>query len=118
MSHCQGHRNIRPRNRFIVCGLASIGLGLLTLGPAHPQTARLIAQNTFPSVVLIVTEDTYGQPRSMASGFFIRDGIVATNLHVIEGAAGGYVKLVGKPSKHSIAGIVGLDGRRDLALIK
>lgn len=43
---------------------------------------------------LIVMEDGNGQPLSLGSGFFVRDGEIASNLHVVEGAARGYAKLV------------------------
>ena len=93
--------------------LASLCAG----APAQAETARQIAQKTLGSVVLLVMEDANGQPFSLGSGFFIRDGIVATNLHVIRGAARGYAKLVGQKRKYDIAGTVGIDSRRDLALL-
>lgn len=91
---------------------------LLCLGaPAGGQSARQIAQNTFPSVVLLVTEDANGQPLSLGSGFFVRDHVVATNQHVIEGAARGYAKLVGQKKKFDIGGTVGIDPKCDLVLL-
>ena len=59
------------------------------------QTPQQIAQKVFRSTVLLVMEDTNGQPLSFGSGFFVGDGQIATNLHVVEGAARGYAKLVG-----------------------
>ena len=44
-------------------------------------------------------EDANGQPLSLGSGFFVGDGQIATNLHVVEGAARGYAKLVGQETK-------------------
>jgi hypothetical protein len=85
---------------------------------SHAQTAREVAQKAFPSVVLLVMEDTKGQPLSMGSGFFVREDIIATNLHVIEGAGGGYARLVGKKAKMDILGVVGVHPTRDLALLK
>ena len=85
---------------------------------SQAQSARQIAQNTFPSVVLLVMEDTNGQPVSLGSGFFVKDDIVATNLHMIEGAVRGYAKIVGRKPKYEIAGIVGNDTQRDLVLLK
>ena len=60
------------------------------------QTPQQIAQKAFRSTVLLVVEDTNGQPLSLGSGFFVGDGQIATNLHVVEGATRGYAKLVGK----------------------
>ena len=85
---------------------------------SQAQTARKIAQNAFPSVVLLVMEDTNGQPVSLGSGFFVKDDIVVTNLHVIESAARGYAKIVGQKPKYEIKGIVGIDTQRDLGLLK
>lgn len=105
-------------NRLVL--IFSIIIVSLLLAPSLSQalTARQIAQNAFPSVVLLVMEDANGQPVSLGSGFFVKDDIVATNLHVIEGAARGYVKIVGQKTKYEIAGLVFTDTRRDLALLK
>lgn len=92
----------------------------LLLAPSlgQAQGARQIAQNAFPSVVLLAMEDTNSQPVSLGSGFFVKADIVATNLHVIESAARGYAKIVGQKPKYEIAGIVGIDTQRDLVLLK
>jgi hypothetical protein len=82
------------------------------------QSVRQIAQTAFKSVVLLEMSDLQGQPVSLGSGFFIADGIIATNAHVIEGAARGTAKLIGSEQKFSIQGIVALDRHTDLALLK
>jgi len=38
------------------------------------QTAQEIARKAFGSTVLLVMEDANGQPLSLGSGFFVRDG--------------------------------------------
>lgn len=81
------------------------------------QVAEQIVHKAFPSVVLLVMRDANGRPVSLGSGFFVRDGIVATNLHVVKGAASGYAKLVGQNIKYDVAGMVGVDEARDLALL-
>jgi len=63
-------------------------------------------------------EDANGQPLSLGSGFFVRDGEIASNLHVVEGAARGYAKLVGQKVKHDIKGITAIDSERDLVVLK
>ncbi len=63
-------------------------------------------------------EDTNGQPLSLGSGFFVGDGQIATNLHVVEGAARGYVKLVGQETKFNIEGYTAIDEKRDLIILK
>ena len=93
-------------------------LGLFHISLAIAGNARDIAKQAFPSVVMLVMEDDNGQPLSLGSGFFVREDIVATNLHVVEGSMGGYAKIVGQKSKYSIAGYVAIDERWDLILLK
>ena len=85
---------------------------------AHAQTVQEIAKKAFRSTVLLVMEDANGQPLSLGSGFFVRDGEIASNLHVVEGAARGYAKLVGEKTKHAIEGITAVDPERDLVVLK
>jgi hypothetical protein len=76
-----------------------------------------IARSAFRSVVLLMMEDAQGQPLSLGSGFFVEEGLVATNYHVIRDAAGGSAKLVGQEGRHKIAGVVAADPEHDLALL-
>ena len=85
---------------------------------AIAQTPQQIAQNAFRSTVLLVMEDANGQPLSLGSGFFVRGDQIATNLHVVEGAARGYAKLVGKETKFNIEGYTAIDEKRDLIILK
>jgi len=82
------------------------------------QTAQKIARKAFKSTVLLVMEDSNGQPLALGSGFFVRDGEVATNLHVVQGAARGYAKVVGRKAKYDIKGITAIDPKRDLVILK
>ncbi len=82
------------------------------------QTPQQVAQNAFRSTVLLVMEDTNGQPLSLGSGLFVGDGQIATNLHVVEGAARGYAKLVGQETKFNIEGYTAIDEKRDLIILK
>jgi S1-C subfamily serine protease len=63
-------------------------------------------------------QDVNGQPLSLGSGFFVRDGEIASNLHVVEGAARGYTKLVGQKTKYDIQGMTAFDPERDLVVRK
>jgi len=85
---------------------------------ATAQTPQQIAQKAFRSTVLLVMEDANGQPLSLGSGFFVGDGQIATNLHVVEGAARGYAKLVGQETKFNIEGYTAIDEKRDLIILK
>jgi len=82
------------------------------------QTAQEIASKAFGSTVLLVMEDANGQPLSLGSGFFVRDGEIASNLHVVEGAARGYTKLVVQKTKYDIEGITAIDPERNLVILK
>ena len=85
---------------------------------ANAQTPQQIAQKVFASTVLLVMEDTNGQPLGLGSGFFVKPNQVATNLHVVEGTARGYAKLVGQKTKRDIEGITAIDAKRDLVILK
>jgi len=68
-------------------------------------------------MVLIVTQDAHGQPLALASGFFVRDTVVATNLHVVEGAASATARVLGETTAHAVSGVLNVDTLRDLALL-
>ena len=81
------------------------------------QTPQQIAKSVLTSTVLIVMEDANGKSISSGSGFFIERGMIATNLHVVEGVFKGYVKRVGTNKKYPIIGIAAMDSRQDLAIL-
>jgi len=106
---------IRTRSLAHLC----LGFILFLVGsPLHGQTPQEIAKKAFRSTLLLVMEDTNGQPLSLGSGFFVADGEIASNLHVVEGAARGYAKLVGEKTKYDIEGITAVDSERDLVVLK
>ncbi|MFQ5545990.1 MAG: hypothetical protein ACE5FE_08425, partial [Acidiferrobacterales bacterium] len=76
---------------------------------AVDQSARKIVQKTLPSVVLLLMEDAHGQQISLGSGFFIREGLIAAGLHVIDGAHKGYYKHVAGQKRYPLAGVVAID---------
>lgn len=98
--------------------LCAVVFALVPVDAADAQTAQAIAQKAFGSTVLLVMEDANGQPISLGSGFFVGAGEIASNLHVVEGAASGYAKLVGKKKKHDLEGITAVDTNRDLVVLK
>jgi S1-C subfamily serine protease len=106
------------RNSSFKTGLLVSLLIFNFLANVQGQTASEVAQRSFPSVALIVMEDRNGQPLSLGSGFFVKEDIVVTNFHVIEGAARGYGKKVGQEKKYDLVGVVGSDANRDLVLLK
>ena len=98
-----------------------IGLAFLLfygITVVNAQSPQQIAKKALASTVLLVMEDTNGQPLSLGSGFFIRNNQVVTNLHVVKGASRGYAKLVGQKTKYDIEGITAVDAARDLVILK
>ena len=82
-------------------------------------TAEEIAKKFLPSVVLIVCDDGKGKI-SQGSGFFIRQGMILTNHHVINEMVRGKVKTVSgnnKVNEWGIKKILYTDSKKDLALI-
>ncbi|HME42607.1 MAG TPA: S1C family serine protease [Syntrophorhabdales bacterium] len=98
--------------------LCPMFLMVLAANSAHAQSAQEIARKAFGSTLLLVMEDANKQVLSLGSGFFVGDGEIATNLHVVEGAARGYAKLVGQQAKYDIQGITAVDPQRDLVVLK
>ena len=101
--------------------LALVIVGILlshALSTAPAQTVPQIAQKAFASTVYLETWDKDGMPLGWGSGFFVRRNLIATNYHVIEGAARGTAKLVGKDTTHIIEGTTAIDPINDLALLK
>ena len=80
---------------------------------ASSQDATVIYKNTVNSVVTIETD------LGLGSGFFVGDGIIATNYHVIKGASKAWC-YSGKTTgyKFDIAGYLAVDSVNDLILLK
>ena len=55
--------------------------------PAAPLSPEKLAKIVLPATVTVVVRDAQGNPVSSGSGFFVSKDLVATNLHVIEGAS-------------------------------
>ena len=82
------------------------------------QTAPEIAEKALAATVYLEMQDSKGVPLGFGSGFFVGDNLIATNYHVIEGAARGTAKLVGQFSTYTIEGVTATDQTNDLALLK
>ena len=81
-------------------------------------TPREIAQQTLPSTVLLVMGNSDTEEVKSGSGFFVAEDIVVTNFHVIKETTEGYAKIYGQDKIYEILGIVGIDEKNDLALLK
>ena len=83
---------------------------------AIAQTPERIAQDARAATVLLeMKKNRGGNPQG--SGFFIGNGLIATNYHVIEGATAGTVKLVNAKERFDIQGYTAIDKQRDLAIV-
>ena len=89
-----------------------------TISTVPAQTAPEIAEKALAATVYLEMQDSNGLPLGIGSGFFVRDNLIATNYHVIEGAARGRAKLVGQFSTYTIEGVTATDKTNDLALLK
>ncbi len=81
-------------------------------------TPREIAKRSLPSVVLLIMGNSRDETGKSGSGFFVSQDIIATNLHVIRNCDEGVVKIVGQETLYEIVGVVGIDEKNDLALLK
>jgi S1-C subfamily serine protease len=97
--------------------ILSVALLLFPFTKAYALSPREIASASFPSVVLLVFEDSNGQPVSMGSGFVVAKGKVISNQHVVEGAARGYAKVIGQKQKYDVTGYEAIDYEKDLVLL-
>ena len=92
-----------------------------TINTAPAQTtlpAEDIAEKALAATVYLEMKDKNGKTLGIGSGFFVKPNLIATNYHVIEGAAKGTAKLVGKYTTYNIEGVTATDKTNDLALLK
>ena len=85
---------------------------------ASSSDASGIAKRTYPSTAVLFMTDGAGTPLRLGTGFVVAPNIIATNLHVIEGAAGGEVKFIGKERRCPISFFLTKDPMHDLALVQ
>ena len=95
-----------------------IVLVFCTISRVPAQTAPQIAEKALAATVYLEMQDSNGVTLGFGSGFFVGDNLIATNYHVIEGAARGTAKLVGQFSTYTIEGVTATDKTNDLALLK
>jgi S1-C subfamily serine protease len=83
-------------------------------GPARNLSARDIIDSSSPGIVRIEAGDA-----KVGTGFIVDPtGLIATNLHVIEGESSIRVKLYKDPTEYPATVIAGFDKGHDLALIR
>lgn len=81
--------------------------------------ANEIFHTVLEQVVMIISMDENYQPISIGSGFVIgKNGEIATNYHVVEGASSALVKFVNKEEKYTVDNIVQTSTKYDLVIIQ
>ncbi len=82
------------------------------------RTAQEVAQQALPAVVVVAAFDDNQEVSSLGSGFFLSPSLIATNHHVIDGAAEVFVKLINRGADDILeARVVSVDRTNDLALL-
>ena len=115
---------MKHKNGFLSGRLLAVITVLLLFCPlstVFPQTtlpAEDIAEKALEATVYLEMKDKSGKTLGIGSGFFVKPNLIATNYHVIEGAARGTAKLVGKYTTYNIEGVTATDKTNDLALLK
>jgi formylglycine-generating enzyme required for sulfatase activity len=81
-------------------------------------SSRQLAQQTLPSTALLVMNNSITKKTKSGSGFFVAEDVIATNFHVIKETTEGYIKIYGQEKIYEISGILAVDEKNDLALLK
>ena len=89
-----------------------------TVSALPAQTVPEIAEKALAATVYLEMQDSNGKTLGFGSGFFIKPNLIATNYHVIAGAASGTAKLVGKSTTYKIEGFTATNKYNDLVLLK
>ena len=89
-----------------------------TVSTTPAQTVPEIAEKALAATVYLEMQDSNGLPLGFGSGFFLKSNLIATNYHVIAGAASGTAKLVGKSTTYKIEGFTATNKYNDLVLLK
>ncbi len=104
---------------FPQCAAAFFLFCITITAPAQTTLpAEDIAEKALAATVYLKMQDKNGKTLGIGSGFFVKSNLIATNHHVIEGAAKGTAKLVGKYTQYKIEGVTATDKINDLALLK
>ena len=109
----------KDRRRLkLLGGTLTVLLFFAVLTITSAQTTEQLAEKALAATVYLEMMDSTGETISIGSGFFVRQDLIATNYHVIEGAARGTAKLVGKYTTYTIKGVTATNKSNDLALLK
>ena len=86
---------------------------------AAQETLPELIRRVKPAVVSIATYDASGEALMTGSGFFLNQGKVVTNLHVLRNATRAEIRtLDGKGRTFPVVGLLAVDEEGDLALLR
>ncbi|MDE0087886.1 MAG: tetratricopeptide repeat protein [Candidatus Poribacteria bacterium] len=111
---------IHQNTLFLQLPLATLIVMLLLcpIFPALTQVAPEFTQRALDVTAYLEMQDKNGNPLGFGNGFFVTPNLIVTNPQVIEGAASGTVKLLGRPTKYTIEGFTAVDEENYLVLLK
>ncbi|MCY4552176.1 MAG: tetratricopeptide repeat-containing serine protease family protein [Candidatus Poribacteria bacterium] len=113
------HKNGFLSGRFLAVITVLLLFCVINTAPAQTTLpAEDIAEKALAATVYLEMKNKNGKTLGFGSGFFVKSNLIATNYHVIEGAASGTAKLVGKSTTYNIEGVTATDKTNDLALLK
>ena len=98
--------------------MALMILVLCEVAVARDLKPQEICKAALEATVILVVEDTNGQALGVGSGFFVQPSQIATNFHVVEGAARGIARLVGQETEYIVEGFTAVDEKHDLAILQ
>ena len=104
---------MKPSGMWLAIALAILGTSVVSA-----ETAQEITGTALRSTVLLTVEDENGQPLRSGIGFLVGDGLIASGLHVVEGASAGYVSLAGEETRYALGNVTAKDRERDLVVIE
>ena len=108
----------RKKKLLMQLSLIMLVTVLLCCATSNAQTVPQIVEKALDATVSLEMQDGTGAVLRRGSGFFVRSNLIATNYHVIEGAAQGTAKLVDGYKRYTIEGYTAVDKTNDLALLK
>ena len=100
--------------RFTALGIISF----LITAAVSAQNDEQPAEKALAATVYLEMADKDNNSLGVGSGFFVGQSQIATNFHVIAGAAKGTAKLAGSLTQYTVEGISATDEESDLAILK
>ncbi len=106
------NKSISNFSFLLICSLCVVSI-------ATAQTPQQIAQNAFKSTVSLESEAIKKERIPLGSGFFVKQNLIATNLHVVHCVLGNcYAKLVNQTNEYLIEGYTHIDVEHDLVILQ